>query len=140
MLSILSFSLHAVEFHSCTDNNGQTHFTNLPLTSLNSNCTPKDYYSEILNQDYQNLSNEYAKYDNHSEKEGDDTSELFEIGKIDISSGTLSNKVQDIFDPDKALQELMESTENRDDAFTRAMRGRAKGIQSIIDQENIKKP
>jgi hypothetical protein len=135
ILSVITFSSYAVEFHSCTDSTGKTHFTNLPKSSLDSNCSQKDHYSEMFNQDYQNLSIEYAKYGAKIEVDDlDDNSLSIELSKIDISPDTVKNKVKDIFDPDKALDELMDTTEDRDDIFTRAMRGRGDGIQSIMDQ------
>lgn len=140
ILSLISFSSFAVEFHSCTDNKGQTHFTNLPKTSLDANCAPADHYSVMLNQDYQNLAYEYAKYEAISQQESKNKSGQYEISKIDISPFSVKNKVRDIFDPDKALDELMESTEDRDDFYTRAMRGRSNGIQTIIDQGNPETP
>ncbi len=133
---LMSFSLssYAVEFNSCTDDKGHTHFTNLPKSSLDSNCAPKNHYTVMLNQDYLNLSNEYAKYENFIEKEDSSNSEPFELSKVDISPDRIKNKVKDILDPDKALEELIDATDDRDDAFTNAMRGRSKGIETIMEQ------
>ena len=143
-LLFLSISSFSVEFHRCVDNNGQKHFTNLPKTSLDSNCSPKDHYALMLNNDYQNLSVEHEKYEiseedivlfEEPESVTSKDSKPFDLRDVDLSVETVKSKVQDILNPDKALEELMTTTENRDDAFTRAMRGRAKGIQTIIDQE-----
>ncbi len=143
-LLLISISSFAVEFHSCIDNNGQKHFTNLPKYSLDSNCSPKDHYALMLNNDYQNLSVEHEKYEiseedivlfEEPESVTSKDSKPFDLRDVDLSVETVKSKVQDILNPDKALEELMTTTEDRDDAFTRAMRGRAKGIQTIIDQE-----
>ena len=143
-LLLISISSFAVEFHRCVDNNGQKHFTNLPKNSLDSNCSPKDHYALMLNNDYQNLSVEHGKYQvieedlvlfKESKSVARKDSKPFDLREVDLSIDTVKSKVKDILNPDKALEELMMSTEDRDDAFTRAMRGRAKGIQTILDQE-----
>ena len=139
ILSLISFSTSAVEFHSCTDSKGKKHFTNLPKSSLNANCETKDHYALLLDQDYLNLSTEYEKYE-ISIEEGVKDSKPFDLREVDLSVDTVKSKFQDILNPDKALDELMTTTEERDDIFTRAMRGRSQGIQNIIDQDKAKLP
>ncbi len=139
VLSYVSFSTFAIELYSCTDETGKTHYTNLPKNSLDSNCKAKDQYAVMLQQDYDNLSHIYSKYE--SEAEQDDfyentSTEPFQFSETDFSSDSIKNKVTDIFDADKALEELMEATEDRDDVFTRAIRGRTKGVKDIIEQGN----
>jgi len=138
ILAVFSSSSIAVEFNSCIDNKGHTHFTNLPKSSIGSNCAPRNHYTVMLKQDYQNLANEYAKYEKDEKLEN--KSEPFDLIKAEISPDAVKNKVKDIFDPDKALDELMEATEDRDDVFTRAMRGRAEGIEGILNQPNTDTP
>jgi len=147
-LSVISISAHSVDFQSCIDANGRKHFTNLPKTSLSKDCTVKDHYALMLDQDYQNLAAHHQKFqiddefteilDDSAKATQDSISkdeEPFDLSEVDLSVDTVKNKVRDILNPDKALEELMDATENRDDAFTRAIRGRAKGIQTIIDKE-----
>lgn len=129
ILILYSFTSYAVEFYRCIDDRGQVHFTNLPKSSLESNCTPKDTYTLMLNQDYQNLANEFKKYEVSADEPED-----FELGEIDLSVDSMTKSVKDVFDPDKALEQLMQSTEDRDDPFTRAVRGRSKGIEGIMEQ------
>lgn len=142
ILTLCSVSSYAIDFHSCTDNKGQIHYSNLPKSSIGSTCAPKDQYSAMLNQDYQNLSNEHAKYEelDKTDNNSPDESDPFEISKVDISPNAVKNKVKDIFNPDKALEELMEATEDRDDVFTRAMRGRSNGIEKVLKQGNSGTP
>jgi hypothetical protein len=134
ILSIITFSSYSVEFHRCTDDKGKTHYTNLPISSLDFNCVAKDHYTLLLEQDYQNLPNKFNQYEVKLEENLEDSSIAFDIDKDNLSPDSIKNKVNDIFDPDKALEELMEATEDRDDAFTRAMRGRSEGIENIVNQ------
>ncbi len=134
ILALTSISVHSVEFSSCIDKNGESHFTNLPKSSLNSNCELKeDRYLTMLNQDYQNLHNEFKKYEPVEEDP-----EIIEslVDNFDVSIAPIPKSVEDIkdlLDPDKALEQLMEATENRDDPYTRAMRGRSNAVDSIIN-------
>jgi 3-methyladenine DNA glycosylase/8-oxoguanine DNA glycosylase len=142
---MLSLSSHAIEFHSCKDDKGLTHYTNLPVSSVGQNCSPKDRYTVMLNQDYVNLAKEYAKYQQNnqsvnSNNDAETDSKPFELSKSELSPDAIKNKVKDIFDPDKALEELMDATEDRDDVFTRAMRGRSERIESIVNQGKLSSP
>jgi hypothetical protein len=133
ILTFVSLSVSAIEFQSCIDNNGRKHFTNLEKNSLDSNCLPKDHYKLMIREDYLNLENEYARHENYDD-ETEDSHISINLEKENISPELIKNKVKDIFDPDKALEELIESTEDRDDFYTNAMRSRAKGIDNIIKQ------
>ncbi|MEO1924972.1 MAG: DUF4124 domain-containing protein [Gammaproteobacteria bacterium] len=140
ILILFSYSSVAVEFYRCIDDKGQAHFTNLPKSSLDSNCAPKDRYAMMLGQDYSNLENEFKQYEVKV-----DESEILEFNDIDStidesSDKTITQSVKDVFDPDKAFDELMSATKDRDDVFTRAMRNRSKAVESIIEEEYDGKP
>jgi hypothetical protein len=129
ILTLLSFSSYSVEFSRCIDDKGQVHIINLPKSNLGTDCKLKeDHYTVMLNQDYQNLSEEFKKYEVVKE-EPEET--FFE--DTDLSLNTISNPVKDILDPDKALEQLMDATEDRDDPFTRAMRGRSNAFEKVIE-------
>ena len=121
ILSTFSFSAFSIELYSCEDESGKTHYTNLPESSLGVDCKPKDHHAVLLQQDYDNLSNIHAKY------------EGLKINDEE-SLDSIKNEIQDVFDADKAFVELMEATEDRDDAFTRAIRGRTSQMKDAIDQ------
>jgi hypothetical protein len=136
ILLLFSFSTYSVEFSRCIDDKGKVHFTNLPLSSLDTNCAKKeDYYVIMLNQDYENLANEFKKYE-----EPDEVTDNIFLDNVDLSVNSLTQPVKDILDPDKALKQLMDATEDRDDPFTRAMRGRSKGLESIMQQDKPSTP
>ncbi len=133
ILALTSISVHSVEFSSCIDKNGKSHFTNLPDSSLNSNCELKeDRYLTMLNQDYQNLHNEFKKYEPVEEEV--ELEESFIENLDDLSINSITNPVKDLLDPDKALEQLIQASEDRDDPFTRAMRSRSNAVDSIIKQ------
>lgn len=137
LLISISFSSKAIELNSCTDESGNMHYINLPLSSLDSNCKPKDLYSVMLQQDYDNLSHIYSEHESVSKTANvieTDTSDSLNTDKSNTLTGKLKNKISDIFDSDKALDELIQTTEDRDDFFTNAMRGRSKGINNILKQ------
>jgi GTPase involved in cell partitioning and DNA repair len=94
----------------------------------------------MLGQDYSNLENEFKQYEVKV-----DESEILEFNDIDStidesSDKTITQSVKDVFDPDKAFDELMSATKDRDDVFTRAMRNRSKAVESIIEEEYDGKP
>lgn len=137
VLSYFPFSTFAIELYSCTDETGKTHYTNLSKNSLDSSCKLKDHYAVMLKQDYDNLTHIYSKYESEAEQDDFDantSTEPFQLSEVDISPDSIKNNVTDVFDADKALEQLMESTEDRDDVFTRAILGRTKGVKDIIEQ------
>jgi hypothetical protein len=136
VLCCVSLPTLAIELYSCTDGAGKTHYTNLPQNSLGSDCKPKDHYAVMLQQDYENLRLIHSKL----ESDDDNSSEPFKLSEVDISPVSIKNKVSDIFDADKAFDELMEATEDRDDIFTRAIRGRTQGIKNVLEQGNKDSP
>jgi hypothetical protein len=130
ILLLFSFSTYSVEFTRCIDDKGHVHFTNMPKYNLDANCQQKkDHYVTMLSQDYENLANEFKKYEEPEEV----TVDIF-YDNDELSVNSLTQPVKDILDPDKALKQLMESTEDRDDPFTRAIRGRSDGIEKIMEQ------
>ncbi len=135
ILILFSLSSYAVEFYRCIDDQGIVHFTNLPKSSLDSNCVVKDRHTVMLNQDYSNLTNEFKKYETVVEE-----TEKFKLEEMDLSVDSMTQSVKDVFDPDKALEELILSTEDRDDPFTRAMRGRSNAVDDIIKQSKPNTP
>ena len=136
VLCCVSLPTFAIELYSCTDGTGKTHYTNLPQNSLGSDCKPKDHYAVMLQQDYENLRSIYSKL----EADESESSIPFKISEVDISPDSIKSKVSDIFDADKAFDELMEATEDRDDIFTRAIRGRTQGIKNVLEQGNSGSP
>lgn len=136
-LCCISLPSFAVELSSCTDASGKTHYTNLPQNSLGPDCKSKDHYAVILQQDYENLRNIYSKLE---ADENSFSSEPFKLSEVDISPDSVKSKVSDIFNADKAFDELMEATEDRDDIFTRAIRGRTQGIKNVLEQGNNGSP
>ncbi len=135
ILTLFSLSSYAVEFYRCIDDKGKVHLTNLDKSSLDSNCVAKDRYALMLNQDYSNLADEFKKYETRVEE-----IEEFELEEMDLSVDSMTQSVKDVFDPDKAFDELMSATEDRDDPFTRAMRGRSKAVESLIEQNKPSTP
>lgn len=129
LLISISISSNAIELNSCTDESGMTHYTNLPINSLDSHCKPKDLFSTMLQQDYDNLINLYPDYNTEA-----DNVESLNTDKNITLTKKLKNKISDVFDSEKAFDELMQSTEDRDDFFTKAIRGRSEGIKNIIKQ------
>jgi len=130
LFSTLSFS---IEFYKCVDDKGQSHFTNLPKSSLDSNCGQKDRYAIMFKEDYSNLVNDLKKQEvNQIEEQEEPLLEEMndDVGKLSVD--TLTQPFKDILNPDKALDQLLEATEDRDDVYTRAMRGRSKGIENIL--------
>ena len=133
ILSTFSFSAFSIELYSCEDESGKTHYTNLPESSLGADCKPKDHHAVLLQQDYDNLSNIHAKYEELKINE-EESLDSINFSDDDISDDSIKSKIQDVFDADKAFLELMEATEDRDDAFTRAIRGRTSQMKDAIDQ------
>jgi len=129
---ILSFSTSAVEFYQCIDDKGQSHFTNLPESSLDSNCGQKaDYYTIMLNQDYLNLANEFKKFEVKEE----------EFEEIRLSLDSITQPFMDILDPDKALDELVEASLNkRENAATKFFNARSKAVEQILNMANPNPP
>ncbi len=128
ILMMLSFSAYAVKFYQCIDDKGQAHFTNLPESSLDSNCEQKtDHFSIMLNQDYLNLANEFNK---HKVKED-------ESDEID----SITQPVKDISDPDKALDELVDTSLNKpENAATKFFKARTKTVEQISNEANPNTP
>lgn len=125
VLSSVFYASSAIELYSCTDKTGKTHYTNLPKNSLDTNCKIKDLHAVMLQQDYNNLKNIHSKR---------------ELGQNDTSTGFIETKINDVLDADKAFDELMEATEDRDDVFTRAIRGRTESIKNTLKQGNTDSP
>lgn len=130
----ISLSSNALELYSCTDKSGKTHYTNLPKNSLDSNCKSKNLHSVLLKQDYDNLKNIYSKYESLENESDDFSKQVLDLNSLENPPDTLKQKVSDIFDSEKAFDELMEATENRDDVFTRAIRGRTTQMKETIDK------
>lgn len=125
ILMFFSLSSNAVEFNSCTDDKGHTHFTNLPKSSLDSNCAPENHYTVMLNQDYLNLFNGYKKYV-AAEKEP---------GNI-VSLESFSQPVKDILDPDKALDMLVDSSLKKDEnAAKKFFKARTNAVEQILNED-----
>ena len=146
------FPVQAVDFYRCVDENGIAHFTNLPASSLNSNCEQQnDSFSVMLNEDYQNLSQEHEKYEISNVEDSTDFGELNDDNAalhMDINRdngadasdeeemklfGAIKIPTKNIFDPDVAEEELFSTIEKRDDVITRAIRGRTKALETIIE-------
>ena len=124
-----SIPVYAIEFYQCIDSEGQSHFTNLPKSTLDSDCRPKnDQYMVMLNQDYQNLENEFLKYETSEE-------ETFDI--LDVTLDSASKSISELFDADMALEELLENTQDKRNNFaTDFFKARTEAVESILSEEN----
>ena len=133
VLMIFPFSTYAVEFHQCIDDKGRSHFTNLSKSSLDSNCRETtDHYSFMLNQDYLRLANELNKVDEIEEEPGSDETML--------SIDSITQPVMDLLDPDKALDELVESSSEHDNTATKFFKARTKAIEQILNEAKPNTP
>jgi len=129
-LMIFSIPSYAIEFYQCIDKKGLQHFTNLPASSLDSNCKQKtDRYSYLINQDYSNLENKLKNY-----SESLETQEQFDDALLSIDN--FIEPVKSILDPDKALEQLVENATNKDENMaTEFFNARSKAIESILSEE-----
>jgi trehalose-6-phosphate synthase len=129
-LMIFSSQSYAVEFYQCTDKKGRQHFTNLPASSLDSNCKQKtDRYTYLINQDYSNLENKLKNYSETLE-----TDEQFDDALLSIDNFT--DPIKNILDPDKALEQLLDNATNKDENMaTEFFNARSKAIESILSEE-----
>lgn len=130
ILTFFSIQIHAVEFYQCTDKKEQQHYTNLPASSLDANCKQKtDRYAYMINQDYSNIENNFKRY-----TEIDETQEQIDESLLTIDNFT--DTVQNILDPDKALEQLVENATNKDENMaTEFFNARTKAIESILSEE-----
>ena len=133
ILMFLSIQSYAVEFYQCIDGKGQPHYSNLPAESFDSNCKQKsDRYDYLLKQDYSNLENKFNNY----------TESVIDQEQTDGSLLTIENfidPVKDILDPDKALDQLLESSTNRDENMaTEFFNARTNAIESVLSQEKTR--
>lgn len=115
-------SSFAIEFIRCINDNGKVHLTTMPKSSLDANCKQKtDHYSIMLEQDYSKLNNQFTKYE-----EQDD----------DLVIGNVNEPVLDGLDPDKALNELLENSDNnRESAASELFKKRSDAVDSILSEE-----
>ena len=129
---IFALPAYSIEFYQCIDSKGQSHYTNLPKNSLDKECRQKDnQYLVMLNQDYQNLENEFLKYETPVE----------DINLIEMSVDTVTKPISDLLDSDKALDELLENTqEKRKNFATEFFRARTEAVKSILEEENPNPP
>ncbi len=134
-LMLISFQLYAVEFYQCIDKKGRQHYTNLPASSLDSNCKQKtDRYSYLINQDYSNIENILK---NHSEKL--ETQDQFDDALLSIDNFT--DPVKNNLDPEKALEQLLNNTTNKDDNMvTEISTARSNPKESLRSEETPDDP
>ncbi len=128
-------SAHAVEFSQCVDDRGHQHFTTLPAASLDNNCKPKtNYHAYMLNQDYTSLENNLNLYSNIELTEEETSEPLSTVDAI-------KSKVSDLLDPEQALNELVESVNNRDEnAATKFFNARSKAVETILSVDKPANP
>ena len=130
---LFSAQSYAVEFYQCVDKKGQQHFTNLPAASLDSNCKQRtDRYTYLLEQDYSDLENRLKNYT---------VPEDIHI-QTDDSLLTIDNfldPVKDLLDPDKALEQLLETSTSKDaNMATEFFNARSDAIESVLLQEKTR--
>lgn len=126
---ITTYNAYAVEFSSCKDNKGQLHFTNLPATSLSSDCSHKnDQYAIMLNEDYANLVYEFEKYKNTAELDEQNNNQLTQIESF-------INSAKELMNPDIALDQLLETSSKTEDSLPGTFFNvRSKAVESILSE------
>ena len=126
-LSFILFSTasYSIEFYRCTDTYGKIHLTNMPKSSLDSNCRQKtDYHSVFLEEDYSNLAEEYKKY------------EITKKEEIDTELEIIAKPISDIIDSDKALEKLLDNAnENKDSEATKLFKARTEAVESTLSED-----
>ena len=123
VLFMFSFSTHALDFHKCIDADGQSHFTNLPESSLDANCSQKtDRFSVLLHRDYLNLGNEFKKYA-IEENLPDENKATVETGK---------SPVDVILKPDKAIKPVEPSLNKAENAATNDFKSNRKVLEQLL--------
>ncbi|GJM06068.1 MAG: hypothetical protein DHS20C09_20640 [marine bacterium B5-7] len=135
VLSVLfSSQSYAVEFYQCIDQKGHKHFTNLSADSLDSNCQPKtDRYSYLLGQDYSNLEHKLENYTQIFETQ---ELEREQTGDSAITSKSFIDPVKDLFDSDKALEQLLEASNKREkNMATEFFDARSNAVESVLSQD-----
>ncbi len=128
LLVLFSPLAQALEFNRCVDGNGVAHYTNLPLSTLDANCRQKlDPQNIYLRYDYQRLQ---RNMDNR-------LSESTEIvGDEDNAVDRVVNAVSDALDADKALESLLENTqEARANPATEFFRARTEAVRKILEAD-----
>ena len=99
-------------FNICIKPNGERLIFNIPKEAINKDCTTKENYRDYL------LSNNYKNMHKKNSK-----ALLPEIQVVGQKARELFKEVQkkigDMLDVDKALDNLTENSENKDDALSR---------------------
>ncbi len=130
IILVLLFSplVQALEFNRCIDANGVAHYTNLPLSTLDGNCRQKmDPQNMYLRYDYQRLQRDV---DNRLP----DSTEI--IGNEGITVDGVVNAVTDALDADKALESLLQNTqEARANPASEFFRARTEAVRKILEAE-----
>ena len=114
---------YALEFNRCMDENGDVHYTNLPLSTLDANCKQRvDYYSLRLNRDYRQLRNSLKN--------------PARVQSIETKPGIIeqvSDAMENVLDADKALEQLLENTRDaRENPASRFFRARTEAVGEIL--------
>lgn len=121
-LLFISFSSYSVEFYKCVDEKGQIQYSNIKGPKQGTQCIKnEDYYSILLNQDYQNLSNEFKKYEPQSDAEPD-------FGDTDLNLN--SKPMPGNINPDKALDALVDNSRKQpENTTTNSLKSPANAIE-----------
>ena len=126
---ITSQTLADVQFYRCVDSSGKAHYSNIPL-DMNADCQDRiNRYVHMLEQDYQNLDQEYNKYRQTEQEEF--------VENKDAGQRSVTN----IFDSDQALEQLLQvSDENRDSTASKRFRARSDAVERALEQQKQTNP
>ena len=126
----LPVPIHAIEFNRCVDSEGVAHFTNVAPEKLDKNCKQPSFYQLQLENDYLQIDQNILAMQRQPEV----TEETPELELSDVSVDESSNTINQLFDPDKALEQLLENTqESEPNAATKMFRARSDAVEKIMD-------
>jgi hypothetical protein len=135
ILSVFPFTASSMDFQNCIDKNGVSHYTNLPVISLKSDCSVVDYHNLKLIQDFQNLSHGYTKLNKVVKLEASSSTKTISKDNDTKIQSAIQNKITDLLDADKALDELLSNSEKHDDSIImERFKARSTAVEDIINQ------
>ncbi len=140
-LAMALSNVHAIEFTQCIDSNGNRHISNLNPETLDKDCQPvKDYHDMLLHQDYQNLDQQIANYAQAAEEEAENDESLVARAQDSIKN-LLPPSINDLLDPDKALEQLLENTrEQPQNSATKLFKARSDAVEKVMETEKYPNP
>ncbi len=129
-----SSAVYPIEFYQCIDSEGQSHFTNLPKSSLDKNCVQRsNQYLVMLNQDYSNLAVELKKFEVNADDE--------EFMGLEQENDKNSMPEMLDADTDTVLEQLLEnSQEEPQNLPADLVEARTKSVQGNLKTNNFDEP